>query len=126
MDLHEWKREHRKNLKVNPIIFDFLDELPGVFEYLSNDEWTNIGYALNMLPSNKKLRIGAFKLYCHTLMTMDCFNKYPTISKGLIRFLRSALVIDSSGDDIITRDNLIDLKIALNSSHDVIDFLDNL
>jgi len=126
MELHQWKREHRKSMKVNPIIFDFLDEHPGIFEYLHNIEWTNIGIALNMLPKNREIKQEAFKLYCHTLMNMDCFQKRPAISKGLIIFLRAVLSIIPAEKHTITRESLTNLRIALNTSHDVNEFLDML
>ncbi len=126
MELHEWKREHRKNMQVNPIIFDFLDEHPWLFHRLDNIEWTNIGLTLNILPKNKEIKQHTFKLFSHTLMTMDCLKEQQRLSKALIFFLRGALSIKPTKTHPITREDLTDLRIALNTSQDVNDFLDEL
>jgi len=126
MNFLKWLAESKANKEVNFLLIMFLEKYPFVFDlYGNSDVWLHVSSVLDMLPENMTIKKDAFELYAHVLMAMNCFKEHPDSCKLLIDWLKDNLTIIRARRHI-TRDDIIDLRILLETSEGVNDFLDKI
>lgn len=127
MEFIQWIRKEKKKAYLNSLLLEFLESHPFIYDMLSgvDDVWSSISIVLDMIPTSRNMKGDAFELYCHVIMAMNAFKKQTRAGELLITFLKTKLNIIKY-EKHITQDDVMNLRIALETSKGVNDFLDKI
>ena len=125
MEFQDWLEEQMQYDVLSTLLLDFLMAYPLVYNMFKDEEevWVAISVVLDLLPDDRQMEQEAFKLYCTVLEAMLCFKKYPVACDYLIIFLRENLDIKKGAKNFITKEDILDLKIDIETSSGVRDFI---
>ena len=127
MEFGKWIVIQQSKETINPMLLDFLLRNPWIYDMFDDtDMWEVVGCVLDMIPENRIMKADAWELYSHVVVAMNCFKKHDRVGRLLIEYLKENIQIIKKESRYITNDDILDLRIILETSKGVNDFLDHI